>query len=157
MDPSEVVNGIREYTGNGYGVHMDTLIIAQSTIEDVLGYILGLLAFFIGLGMMLITALDVMYITMPIFQDSVNNKRWDGSQERKIRIISADAINAVERATTDGSGSAMKLYLKSRVKTYIICGVILYLLLAGSSVLIHIVTKVVLGILNSMSNVHIVK
>ena len=104
MDPSTVIDGIREYTGNGYGVHMDSLIIAQSTIYDIVGFVLGLLAFFISIGMFLITALDVCYITIPIFQDKVRSQRWDGSRGSKVRFISKDAVEAVELAYTIDNG-----------------------------------------------------
>lgn len=157
MDPSTVIDGIREYTGNGYGVHMDSLIIAQSTIYDIVGFVLGLLAFFISIGMFLITALDVCYITIPIFQDKVRSQRWDGSRGSKVRFISKDAVEAVELAYTIDNGSAIGSYLKKRVKTYIICGVILYIILIGSNTLVPIIANIVLSILRALSNIHIVE
>lgn len=158
MDPSDIVDGIREYTGNGYGVQLDTLIIAQSMIYDIVGFILGLIAFFIVVGMGLITALDVAYITIPMFQDKVRDERWDGSKGHgKVRFISNDARTSVEQAATSMTGkSSLVVYIKKRTKAYVFCAIVLFICLRGSSVLVPIISNIILDILRGIANIHIV-
>lgn len=156
MKPSEVTDAIREYTGNGYGIQLDDLIIAQYTIYDIIGFILGLIAFFIILGVGLITALDIAYITIPMFQDKVRTERWDGSRGYKMRFISNDARDAVDEATTRPEGkTALSIYLRKRVKSYLICGVVLYICIVGSSTIVPIIANIVLQVLKVFKSVHL--
>lgn len=158
MNPSDIVDGIRDYTGNGYGVQLDTLIIAQSMIYDIVGFILGLIAFFIVVGMALITTLDVAYITIPMFQDKVRDERWDGSKGHgKVRFISNDARLAVEQASMMSTGkSALWIYIKKRIIAYMICAVVLFICLRGSSTLVPIIANIILDLLKGFSRIHIV-
>lgn len=156
MKPSEVTDAIREYTGNGYGIQLDTLTLAQYTIYDIIGFILGLIAFFIIIGVGLITALDIAYITIPMFQDKVRAERWDGSRGYKIRFISNDARDAVDEASTRVEGkTALSIYLRKRVKSYLICGVVLYICIVGSSTLVPIIANIVLQVLKVFKSVHL--
>lgn len=154
MNPSEVVDEIRQYTNNGYGVKMDDVLIAQSVIYDVVGFILGVLVVLIVVGMSIITALDICYITIPMFQDTVVHKRWDGSTDpnARVRFISHDARIAVNAAATQETGkSALSIYLGRRIKTYCIAAVVLYIAIAGSSVIVPLISKIVTGILTAFS------
>lgn len=150
MNISEVTDGIREYTGNGSGVHMDTLLIAQNVIFDVVGFLLGMLVFFMAVGMVLVTSLDIMYITIPVMQDRVKDLRWDGSRKGKPRIISKDAGFAVEQSTISGT-PALGIYLKKRIKTYCIAAVVMYICIGGSNMIVPLISKVVLQILKGFS------
>lgn len=154
MNPSEVIDGIRQYTNNGYGVKMDDVLVAQSVIYDVVGFLLGVLVVLIVVGMSIVTALDICYITIPAFQDTVIHRRWDGSADpnAKVRFISHDARIAVKAAAMQETGkSALSIYLRRRVKTYCIAAVVLYLAIAGSSVIVPLITKIVSGILTAFS------
>lgn len=157
MSPTEVVESMREYTNNFHGVELDTIILAQSTISDIVGFILGLIAFFIAIGMGVITALDIAYITIPMFQDKVRDEKWDGSRGHgKVRFISNNARIAVERASTQVDGnSALKIYLKGRVLAYVISAVVLYICLAGTGVVVPIIARIVSEILNAFGSISI--
>lgn len=158
MNPADIVDGVRKYTGNGYGIQLDTLIIAQGVIYDVVGFLLGLIAFVIVIGMALITTLDVCYLTIPMFQDKVRDERWDGSKgHRKIRFISNDARLAVEKAATGQTGrSALTVYIKKRIISYCIAAMVLYICLAGSNTIVPAISNVVLTFLKGMSGIEIV-
>lgn len=152
MTPFDVVDGIREYTGES-GVDVKNLKVAENVINDITGYILGLIVFVISLGITVITALDVAYITLPLFQEKVQNKRWDGSNGLKsFRLISNDARLAVNEASTISSGkSALSIYLAKRIKTYMICGAVIYICLGGSGAITPFIAKVVRAILDAFN------
>lgn len=156
MKPSEVTEAIREYTGNGYGIKLDDVTVAQYVIYDVIGFILGLITFFIVVGVGLITALDIAYITIPMFQDKVRAEKWDGSRGYKVRFISNDARDAVDEAATKMNGkTALGIYLRKRVKSYMICGVVLYICIVGSSTIVPIIANIVLQILKVFKSIHL--
>lgn len=155
MSPRDVVDSMREYTSSEYKVNMDSVIITHSMIEDILGYILGLMVFFITTGMCIITALDICYITIPSFRIAVKNKLWDGTTSVKFRFISKDAVNAVERGDMEGN-QPIKLYVMSRLKSYIFCAIILYIIIAGSNTIIPFMGKIVGAIIQVLRNIHLI-
>lgn len=155
MNPLEIIAGIKDYTSSDYKVNIDTVIVARGFIEDVTGYILGLMAFFIVVGMAIITALDVCYISIPAFRIMVKNSRWDGTTSVKFRVISKDAVNAVEYGSLENGMIPLQIYLKSRIKTYIICAILLYVIIAGSNTIIPFIAEVVSGIVSVINNLHL--
>lgn len=155
MSPKDIVDKMREYTASEYKVNMDSVIIAHGVIEDILGYLLGLMVVFIISGMFIITALDICYISLPAFRIAVKNKRWDGTTSVKFRIISKDAVNAVEMGDI-GSKQPLQIYVMSRIKTYVICAVILYIIIAGSNTIVPFMGNIVSGIVQVLHNIHLI-
>lgn len=153
MNPSELIDGIREYTNNGSSVYLDNVREAEYMIQDITGFILGLIAIFISFGMTLISALDICYITIPVFQDMIKDKKWDGSPDgSNFRIISGAARVAVE--TTSGTGeSPLKFYMKKRIGMYCFCGLVLSIAILGFGTITGIVSNIVLSIVEGLRRV----
>ena len=155
MSASDVANGIREYTQSDSGYYLDAIQDAQYVIYDITSFILGVLTFFIVWFMFLITALDICYITIPIFQEKVRQERWDGSPGgSKFRIVSNAARIAVDTGNSQGV-SPLKIYLKKRIAMYCICGIMLYISFVGFNVIVNLVTHIVLQILNALSQMSV--
>lgn len=100
--------------------------------------------------MALVTTFDIMYITFPMIQSMASKRNLDGSLDisgLKFRVISRDAYNAVqEKYSIEGSGrglykSALLIYLRKRLKTYLVLAVILVVMFNGFNVLVLIISK----------------
>ena len=100
--------------------------------------------------MALITTFDIMYITFPMIQSMASKRNLDGSLDisgLKFRVISRDAYNAVqEKYSIEGSGrglykSALLIYLRKRLKTYLVLAVVLVVMFNGFNVLVLIISK----------------
>ena len=149
MNPREVISEIRQYTNNDYIAQLKDIIEVQSAMEDIVGFILSLIVTVIIIVLAIVTLLDICFITMPVFQDAVIHKRWDGSIDpnARVRLISHDARIAVQQSMTQATGkSALSLYLSRRIKTYCVSAVVIYIALTGSSVLVPLIAKVVTSI-----------
>lgn len=132
-----------------YNIDFAWLTETLNGVGNIAMFILGVVGWFIIMAMSIITALDIAYLSMPTFQDLVRRKNWDGSQaERKFRVISKDAVKAVlineERGRESGS---IPIYIRLRIKTIFICGVLLTILVMGPGSVIGVITKVVQPIL----------
>lgn len=100
--------------------------------------------------MALVTTFDIMYITFPMIQSMASKRNLDGSLDissLKFRVISRDAYNAVqEKYSIEGSGrglykSALLIYLRKRLKTYLVLAVVLVIMFNGFNVLVLIISK----------------
>ena len=100
--------------------------------------------------MALVTTFDIMYITFPVIQSMASKRNLDGSLDisgLKFRVISRDAYNAVqEKYSIEGSGrglykSALLIYLRKRLKTYLVLAVVLVVMFNGFNVLVLIISK----------------
>lgn len=100
--------------------------------------------------MALVTTFDIMYITFPMIQSMASKRNLDGSLDisgLKFRVISRDAYNAVqEKYSIEGYGrglykSALLIYLRKRLKTYLVLAVVLVVMFNGFNVLVLIISK----------------
>ena len=100
--------------------------------------------------MALVTTFDIMYITFPMIQSMASKRNLDGSLDisgLKFRVISRDAYNAVqEKYSIEGSGrglykSALLIYLRKRLKTYLVLAVVLVIMFNGFNVIVLIISK----------------
>ena len=100
--------------------------------------------------MALVTTFDIMYITFPMIQSMASKRNLDGSLDisgLRFRVISRDAYNAVqEKYSIEGSGrglykSALLIYLRKRLKTYLVLAVVLVVMFNGFNVLVLIISK----------------
>lgn len=143
------VNDIRQnlidyLTVEGYKVDMIYVYHTAEVISDVTGLILGIVAYSIVIFMTLITAVDICYITIPVFRQGVKRARWDGTNERNLSAVSKDAINAVEESYTSClNKSAISVYLRSRITSYFIAVFVLFLILGGIGYIQNIVEVIV--------------
>lgn len=104
------------------------------------GLIFGLLIIIILLLLFIGTALDVMYICIPIFQSSMD-KFLDGKRMGGFRLLSKDAVLAKEEADVSNT-NVLFCYLKKRMFTYIIAAVLVYLLFVGPGPFVDFLWKV---------------
>ncbi len=145
MNPSDIKEQIKKQLDVPYGVDLTNLNETMYIVDNITGLILGAIAYCIAVLLTLITALDIAYITIPIYRDRIQALRWDGTKSRHLRAVSRDAVAAVEEAETVKTGkSPLSLYLVKRAKTYIVSVFILALILGGMSYIKGIVMKVVL-------------
>lgn len=100
--------------------------------------------------MALVTTFDIMYITFPMVQSIASKRNLDGSLDisgLKFRVISRDAYNAVqEKYSIEGSGkglykSALLIYLRKRLRTYLVLALVLVVMFNGFNVLVLIISK----------------
>ena len=100
--------------------------------------------------MALVTTFDILYITFPMIQSIASKRNLDGSLDisgLKFRVISRDAYNAVqEKYSIEGSGkglykSALLIYLRKRLRTYLVLAVVLVIMFNGFNVIVLIISK----------------
>lgn len=100
-----------------------------STITNVVAFILGLLAWFLAAFLTIVTAMDVLFLTYPIFQDYMIRK-WDHKKMNGIRLVSEDARLSLEESHSSGE-HPLVLYLKKRIKTYLFAATLLVIIITG--------------------------
>lgn len=145
---ADISSVLDDYLDAPYEVHFDRLMEIEKTVSDWTSFLLGALAIWISAFLMVITSCDIAYITIPAFQETVRRKHWDGAENAKFRCISHDARDAVtESSLTNGETSALAIYLKKRIKTYIICSIMLGVCVLGTDLVVDIAVKIVSGIL----------
>lgn len=145
---------ISEYAGYSYDVDLDTIEEIETIIARWSSIILGLLALGIAVFIVAITAMDIMYITIPALREYTKKHNLDGSEEdRRFKLVSPDAVRAINEFTCGMTDNALKTYLFMRVKTYIIDFVIIGLIVGGSGHITRIIVavadvvmKVIMGI-----------
>lgn len=111
------------------------------TANRIMAPFSGLLGTILGLGSILIMSViaivilaDIMYIALPPFRLFMSDDENGGMPKSK--IISHDAIYAVQKAEGDTSGNgspkmALAIYFKRRVLTLIVLGICLMYLVSG--------------------------
>lgn len=148
MSPEEIMNDLSKYTGNTTGPSMEAIVISHNAILDFGNMISGFFAYLVVIGMFIISAFDMMYINLPSFRDTVIQKRWDSSRDVGGRqFVSSDARNAVVDALNTGK-NANALYLKYRIKSYVIAATLVFILLTGTSTITNVILRIVLGFFN---------
>ena len=145
---------VQEYLDTDYNVDLDTIEEIESIIGNWSGKLLGIIALGIVIFITFVTAMDIMYITIPAMREFTRKKNLDGSEaDRRFKLVSPDAVRATNGFAVGDNDNALKAYLCSRVKTYIIDFVIVGLIVGGSGHLTDIVVafadvilKVIMGI-----------
>lgn len=149
MGTKEVREGIVDISNHAYSVDFVMLNNVIQTIADVIGLILGIIAFAIVMLMTLITAIDVCYITIPMFREQARIKNWDGGNKYGLSAISKDAYNSVVEAFTEGPSSnayILKKYLGKRIISYAIAIGVLFIVVGGMDYIRDIVENIVRAI-----------
>lgn len=119
-----------------------------STITNVVAFILGLLAWFLAAFLTIVTAMDVLFLTYPIFQDYMIRK-WDHKKMNGIRIVSEDARLSLEESHSSGE-HPLVLYLKKRVKTYLFAATLLVIIITGGDDLRMFIVDMLLRLLGAL-------
>ena len=139
------------YSDIPYDVDFGSIRSVIVMVENIMGAVLGVGAVFVIIVLFLITVLDICYMMIPPLQFVMRDKNWDGSADegRKFRLISKDALAAV-RESSAGEKSSLWIYLRKRLRTYIIAAIIIFLIIAGSDIIVgivfHFVGKLIDGV-----------
>lgn len=142
IDTSTVTNWLHELENTqGVGTYLMNEVLRQTKpdfatanalYEPFAPFISAAMGFFTILvfgALGLVIALDVAYITIPIFRIFSANNEKIGSKIGSY-IISPEAIKAVEEAEGDGRAPLMG-YLKKRIASMFLLGVVLVYLIQG--------------------------
>lgn len=136
-----------------------------SGLSDGISYVLGIIVTLTTLGVTIFTALDVLYMAYPVFQDNCNQQVQSGSGpmskknkktgESELRFITHDAQTSVSESVETGK-NVYFLYLKKRIVTYLALAVALFILLTGNmNILINLALYAVSGLLNMIANFNV--
>jgi len=130
MKVANLIESVKALFANGVGPKVIVIKDGVDAVSNFLGIFLGLMVYAIIIGLPIITALDIVYITMPFLRDRyIKSKNGD---ETKVRLVSKDATDSIrESMETGGETSALQLYLIKRTKTYVIVGCLLTLIATG--------------------------
>lgn len=114
---------------------------AADIIEKIVSVALGFVVVFIVVYMFIITAVDIVYIAIPVLRGAnFRDRKYFG-----LRLVSKDAKGAViESFKTDEP--ALKIYARKRAKTYIISAFVVYFMTTGGYTLRNIVTNILIKI-----------
>lgn len=134
-----------------------------SGLEGIIALVVGILAYVVVIALPVFTALDVCYITMPLFREkseSVKNRgdtfgnvmtktRKNGSQG--LRFITDEAQYAVESASLAEGKSALKTYLFKRMGSFVMLAIVLYILIGGQvNVIVKLAINLVSGVMGAL-------
>lgn len=132
-----------------YDIDFGLLTGVVEAIKYIASYLMGLVGIFIITYMTVITIIDIAYITIPAFQDTCRDRNWDGSQDMdkiRLKLISRDAYNAVEKAATkrrDGKyGNTILIYLGSRIRMYFVAGIVLSIMVLGTEPFMRVIRNI---------------
>lgn len=153
-----------EEMGSSVNVEADTgrASVMLSGLRPLISLIVGILAYLVVLGMTLFTAMDILYITMPVFRNKVEDMKQSGNSamvkynkdgEAKLRWVSDEAQYAVITCTVDSGRNPLAVYLQKRVWAYIMVAIVIYILLTGNiQMIVNIAINFVSGILDILSD-----
>lgn len=124
--------------------------------------LLGVLVVMVTTGMTLFSALDICYITIPVFRNKCEDMKQSGGAamgrtdnqtgETKFRWVTDEAIYAVKVCNVDTGKNPLGVYLKQRVWAYILLGIVLYILFTGNiGIIVNLAVNVVSGIMGSLT------
>lgn len=162
--PGDIATALTNYKVSQLDVNVSADVGAANELvsgfEPVIQLIIGILAWAIVIGLPLITALDVAYITIPFFREKAEDMKAKGGTmvkqdkngESKIRWISDEAQHAVATLDLENGRSPLKTYLMSRIGAFIMVAIILYLLIGGQiTVVTQLAVRLVSGIMSILS------
>jgi len=149
---------------NNFNVEADTkgAGVMLSGIRPVVNLVIGVLAYGVVIGMSLFTALDLCYITMPIFRNKCEEMKQSGAGlmvkttktgEVKLRWVTDEAQYAVQHCAIETGQNPYLVYFKKRVMAFILIAIVIYILLTGNiQLIVNIAINVVSGILDALSS-----
>lgn len=137
--------------------------VALAGIQQLVGVIVGILAYAVVIGMALFTGVDICYITMPVFRTWADDKGASGGAatsstnkdtgESKFRFVTDEAMFAVTQATVENGKNALGIYFKKRCIGWILTAIVLYVLLTGQIVLLtDVILQFISGIIAALQS-----
>ena len=115
-------------------------------IISVMNFLISYLAYFILIGLVLMTGLDIFFMLCPPYTRFVKKVGLDGSRDDlRFHIISRSCIDAVQEASVTNRNKIV-IYLRKRVVTYIISSIVVLIMLVGAPFIAQILDKLTRGI-----------
>lgn len=114
-----------------YSLYYSGLDFMGRFFRLVFGFLVAIIIILLFIG----TALDIMYLTIPIVQSSID-KLLDGSRLGGFRLLSKDAVLAQEESASSGR-HVLFCYLKNRLWMYIISTIVIYLMIMGPTEIVN--------------------
>lgn len=133
-----------------------------SGLAPLVSLIVGLLLYVVVFGMAIFTALDICYITMPIFRNKAEELKQEGNRlvtntnkqgEVKLRWVSDEAQYVVKAYSIDSGKNPLAAYLMKRIWAYVMVGIVIYILMTGNvQLFVDIAINMVSGILDVLAD-----
>lgn len=162
LQNADVVNNVDEIT-DGLQIEADTQGAASmiSGFVPLINIVIGILLYIIIIGTTIYSALDILYMTYPLFRSKCETAKASGDNkflikqsstgENSYRFISDDAVQAIKEKEVSGKNQYF-IYLKLRLISLILVGIIVYILFSGNlQLIINIVLRFVAGIMDVLS------
>jgi hypothetical protein len=120
---------------SGTSANLYTALRFLTPFLPVMSLILGILAFVVMLGLMISTVIDLSFIGLPIFRESIIN-REESKGHLRVPLISHDALSVVRETeldvgSTGGYRNVYLLYFKRRALSYILLSICVLYLVVG--------------------------
>lgn len=136
---------------------------ALAGVQQLVGVIVGILAYSVVIGMALFTGIDICYITMPVFRNWADDKGSSGGAvtsstnkdtgESKFRFVTDEAMYAVTQATIENGKNALGIYFKKRCIGWVLTAIVLYVLLTGQiTLLTDVILQFISGIIAALQS-----
>lgn len=128
----------------------------METFRDPIETFLGMLCYVIIFGLPIFTAIDIAYMTIPVFQGWSNDQRESGTKGGKVAftVISKAAEQAVKESNMDEGGKQpMGIYIGKRMWVYILVTIAIWMLIGNNITMItDIAVRLLSGIMGVVGN-----
>lgn len=152
----EAMNGITE--NMGIEADVDGAQQYLSGFVPVVNKFMGIMVITITLTMFLFTSFDILFITMPSFQEAAANNAENGgimaskSKHKDIRFITREAQYAVKNCTIENGRNPLIVYGWKRLGAHIVLAILIVVLLSRNlNVFTNIATRLAIGVINALS------
>lgn len=157
MDIGTITEGIEQNLIEDPRLDYIKTIEWTSTIMRISSLVLGILAIVILILIPIVCALELIYITIPTLRSATDKYLYGddtkGFVQHTLKFTLKDAIKAVEIANTieQGENTALKTYLKIKIKAIMIEVLILVFVVGGGgTAVVNAAIRLFKGILNGM-------
>lgn len=140
------------YASVEYEVNTQTAKRTIEMISETMSTVCGYIVYAIVVIMCIVTALDIIFMTIPSYEELLIRKRLYNPEKDKGRfiLVSKDAVASVTESRTTGK-SAMLIYLVKRMRTYVITVIVLMFMILGSDFVTGMFKKLFSGIYELLS------
>lgn len=128
-----ILQGIEDYMYEP--VKYDVLQMKQVVDNTclIVNTLLGIIVWALIVLIVLVTACDIVYLTVPLVRSKVDSAGLAGKGVNgKFRLVSHDVDKAIEKATYNGDVSPLREYLKIRIGTHIFVACLLTFIFSGA-------------------------
>lgn len=132
---------------SGTEIDYRLLYSVSDTVSNIVSLFFGLIIVGITVFLSLVTTCDLLYINYPVIRGRVDES-FDGTHFGGLRLVSKDARSALTEAYTTGK-NPLEVYLRKRVKTYLISACTLFILITGGESLRGLATDIVIKALSA--------